>query len=194
MITSIEIQLIEYFLSCKGRNLIYEENVIQLPNTISYGYTLPNIFSFVQFQQNIFSYFGIGSSELAVSDEYSGCAFVKFGRGKSEYIGHLSLGNGSPWNKRMWEQFVQDARISNYKLFYPFKGFPEQIITDLTESYRYQTYKLNCVGLIDKNNICYSAIYDVEAKKIQYLQSWENVHNNEYESKQIDGQIFFNYF
>lgn len=87
-------------------------------------------FSFVQYRASKFTYWPIiGDANIGISDEFSGCALVKFTINEQKYIGHLSIESGSTWKEETWADFVKKSGITEFILFYPFRGCVNDFIT-----------------------------------------------------------------
>lgn len=194
MLKTVELRAIEKAIINK-RDLIKRLNNQDFvgQNVIELGFEIMNAkLTFVQYELGQFSYMRKSKFHIGISDEFTGCAFGLFKKGRDEYIGHLAIDEQHNWDYHSWNNFVKNNNLEICQMYYPYYGqvkkLAEQRLKDL---YTVCGYPCDCVGIIDEDGICYSAIFDNILKRIVYVQLWDTLDNNNFWKTQRDGKAIF---
>ena len=115
----------------------------------------------VMYRQGKIAFYDITNCRYGgISFEFSGCALVQFSHLGQKYIAHISLHDvNNPFDTRTdWNSFLQtilanelQAQFTNFILFKPFDKFAKR-------EYKKNYPNVDCCGIIDNNDNCYSAI------------------------------------
>ena len=109
-----------------------------------------------------------------ISFDFSGCAMAMYTKNDQKYVAHISVLNRSTdENIKEWNKLVTNKEINEIKLFYPAPDIAQDLKIELLEKNKHPVprnpeYPYNVCGYIDENGNCYSAIVNLEEKKVIY--------------------------
>lgn len=116
-----------------------------------------NNFTYVKYVVGKFSFFEYKEGTMAVSNDFSGCIFVKFIYNNQWYIAHLANDGACKWTEH-WRYLAAQNEIQKYFLFYP-AGGRNELFDNIPGGYDCRK-KYSAVGVIDANNNCHGLFYD----------------------------------
>lgn len=140
-------------------------------------------YSYVKYISKQFTYWplnvlNVKQHRIYFSDNFSGCALALFKKENTLYIAHISIESGSPWNTLdAWNNFSTYAKFEYIKCFFPFSPFIQEIVEALIRTQE-DIYRFNCIGIMDKKQQCYSAIYDTKKQRIIKVVEWDDLDND----------------
>lgn len=130
--------------------------------------------SIVAYRQGYISYYEKNNNSIGISFEFTGCAMAQFSYFNRTFIAHISLHlpPGHPYDTRhYWNLFlwgIANSGLRNgYRDFILFKPFDDTALVIIRNHGR----NYSCCGIIDQQNVCYSAV--ISKTNSEAIQMWQ---------------------